>query len=129
MGGIKKYIQCCPICLCTDCKHDYRKIEIDSKIYPIIKTLNDKGYRTSFCCEGHFEKSIFQLYILFSKQYDFSKYKHILKDFEVNNWIYRTNIEFIKYKQYKLERSFNKKQARLLEQLYEFVEALPIIKN
>lgn len=30
-------------------------IDIDKNIYPIIKDLNEKGYETTYCCEGGYE--------------------------------------------------------------------------
>lgn len=30
--------------------------EIDKGFRPIIKALNDKGWKTKFCCEGHYDK-------------------------------------------------------------------------
>lgn len=38
-------------CPKADC---YGKVEeIDELMLPIIKTLNEKGYKTDFCCSGH----------------------------------------------------------------------------
>lgn len=41
---------------CLYCKRmiDYK--DIDKGMRPIIKELNDKGYATKFCCEGHFNE-------------------------------------------------------------------------
>ena len=42
-----------------------RKVEIDYYIYPAIYELNRKGYETVFCCAGHEDTSIMQMYIKF----------------------------------------------------------------
>ena len=53
-------------------------IEIDSNILPLIQLLNDKGYGTRFCCEGH----PINFYIYFTN--DFEE----LKDCPIRNiWI------------------------------------------
>lgn len=47
----------CPICFTPKCEHRRTKIEIDDDILDTIKLLNDKGYRTAYCCAGHLDKS------------------------------------------------------------------------
>ena len=42
-------------------------VEIDELIAPIISILNKKGYKTEYCCSGHFRNS--RTYIVFSEQY------------------------------------------------------------
>lgn len=37
-----------------ECKYTF---ECDDKIAPYIIELNEKGYRTDFCCSGHSDKS------------------------------------------------------------------------
>ena len=43
-------------------------IQLDRKIWPIIKALNEKGYMTYSCCEGHIGGNE-KIYIMFSKSY------------------------------------------------------------
>ena len=35
---------------------DWNGVKIDKKIFPLIKLLNDSGYKTTFCCSGHLLK-------------------------------------------------------------------------
>ena len=42
----------CPYCK----KNKFTMIEIDPNILEIIQKLNNKGYYTKFCCEGHSKK-------------------------------------------------------------------------
>lgn len=45
---------------------------IDKNMIPIIKVLNEKGYETYSCCEGHTEKTSRVLtFIAFDKNYEF----------------------------------------------------------
>ncbi len=37
-------------------------IELDDEIYPIIKVLWDKGYKTKYCCAGHNEVCYIEYY-------------------------------------------------------------------
>lgn len=50
----------------------YQQIEdIDDLMYPILCILNDKGYETAFSCSGHLDDTVFDVYILFKKIYNF----------------------------------------------------------
>lgn len=40
-------------------------VEIDDLIFPIILELNKKGYRTEYCCSGHYYEKRTNTYILF----------------------------------------------------------------
>lgn len=40
------------VCKCANMKK-YSYIEIDENMFDIVRTLNKKGYRTTYCCEGH----------------------------------------------------------------------------
>lgn len=50
---------------CPDitCKHEL--VEMDENMIAPIKVLNEKGYRTSFCCSGHVDRDYFGGYIAF----------------------------------------------------------------
>jgi hypothetical protein len=41
---------------CPDCKEPVEFVTIDGNMGEIIKILNDKGYYTAYCCEGHIEQ-------------------------------------------------------------------------
>ena len=64
----------CPYCwnILYDCTCDlfppYHLIFIDKNIQEHIRMLNDKGYRTTACCEGHMEVCI-NTYITFADDY------------------------------------------------------------
>ena len=42
---------------------DNEVFKIDKGIFEVVKSLNEKGFRTKECCEGH--KPLFYTYILF----------------------------------------------------------------
>lgn len=50
-----------------DSRIDAPLFEVDELIAPIISILNNKGYKTEYCCSGHFNRS--RTYIVFSDQY------------------------------------------------------------
>lgn len=44
-----------PECTCEDAMPPYKLIWIDLAIQDHVRILNEKGYYTKFCCEGHDE--------------------------------------------------------------------------
>jgi len=78
---LKDFSYVCPRCIRTvdDCRcisYPYYLVQIDTLILPIIRLLNEKGYKTTGCDAGHpeTEKDEFLhtgVYITFDKDYDF----------------------------------------------------------
>jgi hypothetical protein len=68
----------CSKCFNVHCKcKNKKRFECDELLVFAIKTLNQKGYKTDFCCSGHIvdknTKDHIQTYITFKKIYDFKK--------------------------------------------------------
>lgn len=71
----------CPNCLrevddCRCAQYSYYLVQIDTLILPIIRLLNEKGYKTTGCCAGHpnAERDAFiqgGIYVCFDQDYDF----------------------------------------------------------
>ena len=80
----------CPIKKCSS----YDMVEIDDLILPIIKILNQKGYKTEYCCSGHLTERDTNTYIVFDKN---TIPKIIPKDFILENE------EYYKIMEYKIE--------------------------
>ena len=47
--------------------------EIDKDMIPILTELNEKGYRTIYCCQGHVKDGAYITYLTFERQCVFSK--------------------------------------------------------
>lgn len=52
-------------CPKNSCQALYDLAEIDEMMLPVIEILNQKGYRTGYCCSGHYKDFVVQQYILF----------------------------------------------------------------
>ena len=71
----------CPSCIrpIEDCRcalYPYYLVQIDKLMVPIIRELNEKGYKTTGCCAGHPEQEEFAvsgIYIAFAEEYDFDE--------------------------------------------------------
>lgn len=71
----------CPSCIrrVEDCRcrnYPFYLVQIDTKMVPIIRMLNQKGYRTTDCCAGHPEEKDFLnsgIYIGFAEEYNFDE--------------------------------------------------------
>lgn len=115
----------CPYCWNTldNCTCDlfppYHLIFIDKNIQEHIRILNEKGYRTTACCEGHREVCI-NTYIAFSDNYfkdtgmpDGFKYD---KKRRIINYTYSTKLTEKKMEELKKEK---------LETLLDWCKSLP----
>ena len=51
------------MCKVKECYGDV--VEIDELFVPVIAELNRKGYRTRYCCSGHYTKDSITTYIMF----------------------------------------------------------------
>ena len=68
----------CPTCLrpVVDCRcesYPYYLVQIDKLMLPIIRELNEKGYKTTGCCAGHLSDNYLNIYICFAEDYDFEE--------------------------------------------------------
>ena len=64
----------CLDCLSIDCDNwRHNLIPLDEKMYPVIKSLYTKGYRTSMCCSGHAGEPLgeYSTYVTFVRNYGF----------------------------------------------------------
>lgn len=119
---------------CSHCGSEM--IDIDYKIFNIIKELNEKGYKTNYCCEGHDDDiSTSVPYISFSDC--LSTEDHIM--------IMETAISFLGdlgyivnkpncltiYMEYDPDQNhqFNKNKSLWLKKMKEVVKRLPYIKE
>lgn len=101
-------------CLCpnTDCRGQL--VELDQEIYPIIKNIWDKGYQTSFSCEGHYDVNRSQLkscpYLVFSHNVD-------IQDEEIKTFV---NKDILITSNFVLKKcDSNKSHIWLKNQLYD----------
>lgn len=75
---LKDLAYVCPFCVreIEDCRcemYPYFLMQIDRMILPIVRILNEKGYKTTGCCAGHPDQEEFLstgIYISFDKDYD-----------------------------------------------------------
>lgn len=72
------YAYVCPTCLRTldDCRcegYPFYLVQIDKLILPIIRELNEKGYKTTGCCAGHPSEGYLDIHICFAEDYDFDE--------------------------------------------------------
>ena len=61
---------------------DEQKIEIDESIFELIKELNEKGYKTLFCCSGHKTVHDGILEIVNGKGHSSEKFKELFPERE-----------------------------------------------
>ena len=70
-AGCEDYV--CPTCFrrldkCTCEFHPWNLINVDRNIQEQIRILNEKGYRTRYCCESHNPQD--GIYIAFAQDYE-----------------------------------------------------------
>ena len=75
------------ICKVKECYGDV--VEVDELFVPVIAELNRKGYRTRYCCSGHYADEYSSSYIFFAEDYVFpSLPKSYMYDQDLNPWAY-----------------------------------------
>lgn len=90
--AIDGYYYKCPSVECGD----LGVVEIDDLILPVIKRLNEKGYRTTFCCSAHSYEDNPDTYISFNVETVpcIIPKGFILEDeeyYKANNWTFLNN--------------------------------------
>lgn len=104
-------------CKCNN--NPFTLIQIDRSIQKIIRTLNIKGYKTMYCCEGHYDNNGYtNTYIYF---------KQPIKTKAPNGFTWRRNgliLEHI-YELDKMSKSeFENQKKEYLKNLKEWSEKL-----
>ncbi len=97
----------------------YHLIFIDRNIQEHIRILNEKGYRTTMCCEGHRVRCI-NTYITFAE--DYFKRADTPKEFKYDKK--RRTITYT-YSPRLTEEKMEKLKAEKLAVLLEWVKSLP----
>jgi hypothetical protein len=67
-----------PVCSCKNKK----LFDCDEYMIPTIKILNEKGYKTQFCCSGHIigkDNPSIRAYIMFDKIYKFKQCSNLIR--------------------------------------------------
>ena len=111
------------VCPVKDCGGDV--VEIDDNIFHPVRTLNEKGYITAFCCSGHLWES--DPYIVFDDIVNkdcFCNYpNNFVQDGSGSRVVIRRSINNIEV----LERQKELNEATY--SLLEWAEKLPVAKD
>lgn len=118
--NLRTYVYVCPFCInpvedCTCERYPMKLVQIDRKIWPIIKILNEKWYVTEDCCEGHIDGNA-QIHILFARRYRFGV--PFPKGFSGGEDFLRANITGA------TPQAKQRKKRQLLHALYDWACAL-----
>lgn len=119
INNLKNYLYVCPHCFnvveyCTCFSLPHSLIQIDKNILPIIRVLNQKGYFTDICCEGHIG-GCERMHIIFKKNY---KFKTLPDNFIQSGELIYADITG------KTEHGKKIKKAKLLKELLSWAELL-----
>lgn len=80
--------------LATQCDCGSSCIEIDDNIYPAIKRLNLLGYKTKFCCEGHADNHILDIYIYFDCMPNEKMFETLPEGWTYESYTYKKTIHY-----------------------------------
>ena len=96
-------------------------IHIDVNIQSIIRVLNNKGYDTNYCCEGHYTDTFKQMYVSFCNRNNFSRVGL------PSGFYYDRRFFAIRYDYSSLtESDFDKEKASMLARFLEWCNNLPL---
>lgn len=112
----------CPYCFNTVnkciCKlyPPYNLLFIDKGIQEHIRILNNKGYRTIGCCEGHYKERCISTYITFPMDYGFGETIELPKGFKYHKNKRMIHFEYsLRLNKEEMEELKNEKLNNLLE--------------
>lgn len=114
--------------------------DIDKDMIPILTELNEKGYKTMFCCQGHVEDCTYITYLTFYRKHIFSE---PIPVFEVTNSrtnsknkhtkIGKSNFGGITYHWFgricKTDKEAEIERKQLIKELMEWAKRLEPIEN
>ena len=112
--------------VCSACFHDIEnctcgkfdaEILIDENMQEILINLNEKGYKTVFSCEGHFD-GFFHTYVKFCNDHNFSL---IPKNFK---YVKKHRILEYAYKNKKNQEKFEEEKREVLKNLLAWSEKI-----
>jgi len=121
-----------------NCPHCYNEFvwkgsPLDSNLTEAIATLNRKGYKTLFSCEGHNKKDIPYIYFRYPNQRKVLKYipigypwkLRVCEDETSIVYPYEIKVLHKHSKQFCLEAEPNTDRTKLIKELYKWVNKLP----
>ena len=116
---LNDFVYVCPHCFnkleyCTCLMFPHTLIQIDKKIWPTIKLLNEKWYFTEMCCEGHIGGNE-RIHIIFRKN---NRFKSLPEGFIASDNVIYADIVG------KSERSKKISKTKLLNSLHQWAISL-----
>lgn len=132
---------------CPNCKEAVRFEKIDINMADVINILNNKGYYTAFCCEGHIQPDNYDCTENFSDPYIYFYFWEdttILDEYPLpGNWYiehpnleifcirgckysdyFETENEYIRYRN-QLKNKWEERQEKMLKYIYDWAVSLP----
>ena len=105
------------MCKVKECYGDVA--EIDELFVPMIAELNRKGYRTRYCCSGHYVDEYSSIFLFFAEDYVFSSLpKCYMYDQDLNPWAYlNTNGQQSKSKRNSIRCDFYCNKNKIFNEL------------
>ena len=115
----------CPYCFnqVDKCKCKQKPeslVMIDKNLQSAIRTLNQKGYKTFGCCEGHFYRHDVEHYILFHQTVELDS---IPSGFKKANHYKKISY---RYHDRNNEENFELEKQKAIENLNEWIDSLSV---
>ena len=107
-------------CTCS-CFPPYSLIHIDTGIQDAIRVLNEKGYCSNGCCEGHYQGVCQSTYVSFIRDF----FKEDTEMPEGFRWQKRRNMLFHDYYKCTSEEEMEQEKEQMLRNLLDWCEKLP----
>lgn len=103
----------------------YHLTFIDVGIQDIVRTLNNKGYRTGGCCEGHNNNGTCTYVSFYDRLSDYA-IANVPDGFKIKDNGSSIVSEYYKYKS---DGKFEMVKAKRIDALREWADSLPVLKD